>query len=540
MSTTRRAPKRKRIKRRAENEQLRTARRETLLVLLSRVRRGVALTPQESALLFTHVEAEIVEGDRARESERGQQRAMERNRKTIEAADIAIRELEQRAADAEEQLRQYRAVFGTPGEDAVTAVRAAEERAEAAEQAIRELEQRAENFEHRAKVMEQRAEQAEELSRAAHQASNEAEWARAWAEQCAKGAEAGARRIEADMRDTEAMSARQTSYLNAVRDALGAPNWEVLADMAAKLRAERDRLARQAAEADQRLTRIRDMADNWVRRLPATIRTATAAEAVRLAANGDDRPVMFAVTSTEPDAPAIDWRARAVRAETTLSKVLAAKTWLEVHTTLGMFYGMKPEEAGQRARERRTTAERAAEHRAEQAERSARQWQAEAELQARNAADRATDARRYRLAWHSARDRARKHAQQLDETADRATRAITAMGAAVRAAEHRAGRYRLAWLAARRDRRADRAAMAAELPNAEAIARVRALAERWRYTGDRKDTALPELLRALHGPEVITDRATIRDTLAEPEPEPCPDDCPCRYVCLNRTAPARP
>jgi hypothetical protein len=33
-----------------------------------------------------------------------------------------------------------------------------------------------------------------------------------------------------------------------------------------------------------------------------------------------------------------------------------------------------------------------------------------------------------------------------------------------------------------------------------AIVRVRALAERWRYTGDRKDTALPELLRALDQP----------------------------------------
>jgi hypothetical protein len=34
-----------------------------------------------------------------------------------------------------------------------------------------------------------------------------------------------------------------------------------------------------------------------------------------------------------------------------------------------------------------------------------------------------------------------------------------------------------------------------------AIARVRALGERWRYTGDRKGTALPELLAALDEPK---------------------------------------
>lgn len=47
-------------------------------------------------------------------------------------------------------------------------------------------------------------------------------------------------------------------------------------------------------------------------------------------------------------------------------------------------------------------------------------------------------------------------------------------------AERQAGRYRIAWLAARRDRYADRAAMAAELPLAQAIERVRALAARMR------------------------------------------------------------
>ncbi|MGW5673957.1 hypothetical protein ACWEV4_02500 [Streptomyces sp. NPDC003860] len=49
-----------------------------------------------------------------------------------------------------------------------------------------------------------------------------------------------------------------------------------------------------------------------------------------------------------------------------------------------------------------------------------------------------------------------------------------------RAQQRAARRYRTAWLAARRDRRADRAAMAAELPLVQAVERVRALAIRMR------------------------------------------------------------
>ena len=48
------------------------------------------------------------------------------------------------------------------------------------------------------------------------------------------------------------------------------------------------------------------------------------------------------------------------------------------------------------------------------------------------------------------------------------------------AQRNRARRYRTAWLAARRDRKADRAAMAAELPLSQAVDRVRALAARMR------------------------------------------------------------
>jgi hypothetical protein len=91
-------------------------------------------------------------------------------------------------------------------------------------------------------------------------------------------------------------------------------------------------------------------------------------------------------------------------AEFALGRVRAARTFGEVWATLGMYYRMTPEEAGREARARRTEADR----RTEKAE------------------QRATEA------------------------------------------EHKANRYRTVWLAARRDRRADRAAMAAELPFVQA------------------------------------------------------------------------
>jgi hypothetical protein len=56
-----------------------------------------------------------------------------------------------------------------------------------------------------------------------------------------------------------------------------------------------------AKTAEQRLVRIRGMADAWERRLPAAICTATAADAMRHAADGDDAPVMFKVTNAQAD-----------------------------------------------------------------------------------------------------------------------------------------------------------------------------------------------------------------------------------------------
>ncbi|MFF9284848.1 coiled-coil domain-containing protein [Streptomyces griseosporeus] len=159
-------------------------------------------------------------------------------------------------------------------------------------------------------------------------------------------------------------------------------------------RAEAAQLSHQyrnrAEQAEQRLARIRDMADAWERRLPASIRTATAAEAVRLAAIGDDRPVMFAITAEQAEAAAARSEQAAEQHRRALAEALgrsAGTSWPEL-----------------------------IEHAAE-----AHQW-------ATSAAVRAD----------------RRRAEE---------------------AEHRASRYRLAWLAARRDRKADRAAMAADLPD---------------------------------------------------------------------------
>ncbi|WP_424862120.1 hypothetical protein [Streptomyces sp. MMS24-I29] len=92
-----------RKRRAAEREQ----RREVLAHLLSRVDRGV-LTDAERPLLRAHVEAELRESDDLRRTINGQQRRIERLAHQLDAAHDAIREAEQDAADAREQLHMYR------------------------------------------------------------------------------------------------------------------------------------------------------------------------------------------------------------------------------------------------------------------------------------------------------------------------------------------------------------------------------------------------------------------------------------------------
>ncbi|WP_328678428.1 hypothetical protein [Streptomyces sp. NBC_00343] len=81
-------------------------RRAALDVLLGRMLRGV-LTEAEAALLAEYVRTEQRLGDATRKSLGETTRALAKHR---EAADAAIRETEQRAVDAEEQLTAYRAV----------------------------------------------------------------------------------------------------------------------------------------------------------------------------------------------------------------------------------------------------------------------------------------------------------------------------------------------------------------------------------------------------------------------------------------------
>ncbi|GAA5056360.1 coiled-coil domain-containing protein [Streptomyces similanensis] len=441
MSSTRRAPKRKRDKRRAETEALRTARRDTLGILLSRVRRSVALSPAEAALLAAHVEAELTEADRARESERGQQRAMEQHRQRVTAAEETIRELEQQATVADER-------------------------------------------------------------------------AECWKRQAA--------------------------------------NWE------------------QANEqAEQRLARIRDMTDNWVRHLPATIRTATAAEAVRNAANGDDRPVMFAITGQQATAGTKEFaeqeRARferlytretlrADKAEAERDRLTAE---LEDAEHRADTYRAAWHSARARARKATQRAERAeefskfAEAAATRSEQGAEDyrgalshalglgngapWDAIHErTRALRKADERAEAeanreRKYAIKaaqrLDAAEQRAKAAEQQLGQSVGRAAQAITAMGADVRAAEQRAGRYRLAWLACRRDRKADRAAMAAELPIVQAAHRALATAEELFVTSP--DGAMRET-----GRRVLT--AFLQQEPAQPK-----DEAEAAEVPLIAVGPAR-
>ncbi|MFE0189311.1 hypothetical protein [Streptomyces sp. NPDC058989] len=78
---------------RTERKQARTARRDTLLVLLSRAERGVLSHP-EAVLLRAAVEAELVAGDQARRAAGGQQAAARRAQQRLVAAEQAIREVE--------------------------------------------------------------------------------------------------------------------------------------------------------------------------------------------------------------------------------------------------------------------------------------------------------------------------------------------------------------------------------------------------------------------------------------------------------------
>ncbi|WP_411145299.1 hypothetical protein [Streptomyces sp. x-80] len=88
---------------RAHRDGARTARRDSLLVLLARVQRGVVLTAAEAALLRAHVEAEVADADRYRREAGGQRAAVRRAQQRLAAAEAAIVEAE----NERDRLAQY-------------------------------------------------------------------------------------------------------------------------------------------------------------------------------------------------------------------------------------------------------------------------------------------------------------------------------------------------------------------------------------------------------------------------------------------------
>ncbi|MEU8950915.1 hypothetical protein [Streptomyces sp. NPDC048489] len=87
----------------------RDARRESLLVLLSRTRRGVPLTPSEAALMFAHVEVELAEADELRRTVAGQQTAIQAAGRRAAAADAVIVEVEKDRDQARAELAELQA-----------------------------------------------------------------------------------------------------------------------------------------------------------------------------------------------------------------------------------------------------------------------------------------------------------------------------------------------------------------------------------------------------------------------------------------------
>ncbi|MEU3097194.1 hypothetical protein ABZ690_21030 [Streptomyces sp. NPDC006967] len=428
MSSTRRASKRDRIQRRAENDAMRTARRDSLAVLLSRAQRGVPLTADEAALLRAAVEAEIREGDAARQAERGQQRAADRERERATAAEAAIVEAEQRAERVGATLARVRVLARRMG--AGSPQGAAAVYADRIEQA---LDDNPDAF-----TDQQAAAQSAFAEVAFAEAAEHVD------QHLAEAALDRVRALAADMRTWCSPHGIATQYADDIERAL-AEQPRAAVDVAPGVAVIRDRAAEQRAAQAEELQRIAHETSNTAERARA------------------------------------DAEQRAKKAE----KTLAATEARSMH------------------------------------------W--------------ARKADRYRAAWHSARRRARVHAQhveRLKQSNHRWYSNATEQRRHTERAEHRAGRYRLAWYAARRDRRADRAAMAAELSTVQAADRIRRYVEA-AYSADISEGVRDDLRRLLDGqppeyapwnprPEVITDRATIRDTLAEPEPTKA---CPCNGVC---------
>ncbi|MFF4751810.1 hypothetical protein [Streptomyces sp. NPDC001270] len=217
--------------------QRRRDRRTLLDHLLTRALRG-RLTVTEAALLTEQVREEQRVYDQTRRSLGETTAALGRHR---EAADEAIREMEQRALDAEEQLRMYRTVYGEGSAAVVDQLRDALARVDHCERFAEAAGTRAWDAEERAAKLGRRGDH--------------------W--------KAKAQEIEQD-RDRIAAKLHDAEQTEAV-DGYGYPvHWTVYNDMHQRaLKAETDRddaQRRHAAEANRAkaaetaLTRIRDAA----------------------------------------------------------------------------------------------------------------------------------------------------------------------------------------------------------------------------------------------------------------------------------------
>jgi hypothetical protein len=361
----------------------RATRRDALLVLLSRMQRG-ALLDTERTLLRAHVETELGEADELRRTVAGQQTAIQAAHDRTAAAEDAIREMEQRAVDAEEQLRMYRVVYGEGSDHAVTIVRQYD---------------------------------------AAHQA----------AEQRAEAAE------------------RQIGILSAVD--------EGRAHGAQRIMNERDEWQQRAETAEGQLySRRRTLAAVLARPAETPFDELTEYAALVLTRSGER--IIAAVQRAEQAEAALAELAQALR----LTREYVGEDLLPAVEGWSWYDALRrhaPRELGDTPE---LTPQAAAVHRAfvEAADSPRAQLDEQARAHAIELAE-----------WK------RRNANQGETIRDMG-RANWEANARALAAEHRADRYRTAWFACRRDRRADRAAMAAELPLAQAVERVRALAARMR------------------------------------------------------------
>ncbi|MFJ2909377.1 hypothetical protein ACIO8F_08065 [Streptomyces sp. NPDC087228] len=366
--TTRQRPSK--AHRQARARAAREERSESLLVLLARLDRG-PLTEPERALLRTHVDAETAEAGHLRRTIAGQQATIHRQAAQLDAAHDAIREAEQYAIDYREQLHMYRAV-----EEQAQQAADAEQRAEKAEQdariyrnrLTRAIEATAAHIASEATLQRQIDEQAAELDRTRDRAEQAEQDAERY-----KADHLAACRTIAEMHE----AATGRTGMGPVRGVV-----EDVADVRERAEKRGDHWKRvaQVMEADrdhEAATREQAQQD-----------AKEAKEQARVAHVAAHRLML-----RTPEA-----------AERTLGRVREARSMGDIWTILGMHYGLTPEQAGQEARARRSTAERAAE--------------AAARVGTRHMAD----ADRYRAAWRSARHRANiandeRHAEQAGRTA---------------------------------------------------------------------------------------------------------------------------